>query len=845
MLIKDECIKPRWLHRLFKWSRFKLILLIVILYHAAIGFVYKDRLMLEVNKMKNSAFVQNTLFQMRQFQEPIEVPKMVIDIKFKDYQKLEFKRHQALERKVLFTSSEDYVPAKIEFQGKKTKVRLRLKGDWTDHLANHQWSFRVNVKGENTIFGMKKFSLQHPYTRNYLYEWLFQQALKREGILGLRYEYLNVVVNGKNLGIYALEEAWDKRLLENQKRREGVIVKFNSEFFWRDVERSIALNISSYYTWRREQIDPNSIDSFSTNKVNQSPVLSKQFTSAKNLLTQWRSGALPTEKVFDIDLLAKYLALCHVFGARHATENWFNWRFYYNPVTSLLEPIGFDGDAGTPIKKGVMFNSLFMRYGNKSGNHTFEHAYLKALEKYSQPSYLNNLLTEVDSDYQKNVKLLSLSFPDIKIEKGILTQNQKIIHYDLNPSNCFKAYVKNISSRQLHTELVSHQKIPVSIYALFKGEQEISRLKTPHHLYPNPSLKGETLVFNLPENIVSQGNVEQNLSLHYKILGSQTIRKETIIPHAYLDDNFSKHDFMRREANHQKFPRIKTDKELNTITLPEGTWNLNESLILPAGYVIHAKPGLKVILNRGARILSYSPLLWQGSEDKPIIVTTSDGTGQGLLVVKTKQTSLLQRVSFESLTNPEEGLWSLTGAVTFYEAPVSIKQCMFIKNKSEDGLNIIRSKFDIESSYFAETFSDAFDGDFVQGEIRDSVFKQCGNDGIDVSGSKVIVNRVNIDEAGDKGISVGENSELSGQQIHIQKANIGVASKDLSKVTIENLTIHDTKTGLSAYQKKSEFGSATMRIDSGIMKNVTREAEVEKGSKVSYNGKEIKAEANN
>ena len=67
--------------------------------------------------------------------------------------------------------------------------------------------------GDETLFGMKQFSLHHPRERNYAYEWLFHQALKREGLLGLRYLFVDVTLNGTHLGVYALEEHFEKRLL--------------------------------------------------------------------------------------------------------------------------------------------------------------------------------------------------------------------------------------------------------------------------------------------------------------------------------------------------------------------------------------------------------------------------------------------------------------------------------------------------------------------------------------------------------------------------------------------------------------------------------------------------------
>ena len=50
--------------------------------------------------------------------------------------------------------------------------------------------------------------------------------------------------------------------------------------------------------------------------------------------------------------------------------------------------------------------------------------------------------------------------------------------------------------------------------------------------------------------------------------------------------------------------------------------------------------------------------------------------------------------SFTGLNTLSYKGWELTGGVTFYESDVRIKNCVFEKNKCEDALNIICSKFE-------------------------------------------------------------------------------------------------------------------------------------------------------
>ena len=139
-----------------------------------------------------------------------ESDPIYIDIKQKDYEKLLQKRNQALKDGVLLKDEEDYVNAIISEKGNTVKTKIRLKGDWPDHLQRKKWSYRVKVKGDKTFRNMKKFSLHAPVTRNYIWEWVYLQLLKDEGLPSLRYSFRPLILNGNNIGMYSLEEHFDK-----------------------------------------------------------------------------------------------------------------------------------------------------------------------------------------------------------------------------------------------------------------------------------------------------------------------------------------------------------------------------------------------------------------------------------------------------------------------------------------------------------------------------------------------------------------------------------------------------------------------------------------------------------
>jgi len=143
--------------------------------------------------------------------------------------------------------------------------------------------------------------------------------------------------------------------------------------------------------------------------------------------------------------------------------------------------------------------------------------------------------------------------------------------------------------------------------------------------------------------------------------------------------------------------------------------------------------------------------------------------------------------------------------------------------KCEDGLNIVNSNFIVDFAEFNETYSDAIDVDFGNGVFQnilmDNIGYAGGGDGLDVSGSIVIVEGALFDDVGDKAISVGEGSNLTLKNTIIQNSLVGVASKDGSTAIIKDVKIHNSGLfDLMAYRKKPEYDFPRLTIsdkDSG------------------------------
>jgi len=327
-----------------------------LLYHAGIHREIKYFLQGRINEM-HSGIITTALIEIYdQIGNEVntyignDLPTLFLDIPFENVQLIQNKRDEGVNRGILLSSDEDFVSATIRYNDSSPiNVKIRLKGDWSDHLTGEKWSYRIHVLDESAIEGMRRFSIQAPETRHYLYEWAYHQTLTRENVLNPQYFFVNVIVNGENKGIYAVEESFNVELMESQQRRAGVLLRYDESDLWQ--------NWATYFSVGREELqmlaessgyfmktdfEAAHISGFASGSIQNDPVLLAEYRTAQSMLRGYQNGDLPAGEVFDLETLGSYLAVTELWGAGHAYA-WQNLRFYYNPITNLLEPIGFDG----------------------------------------------------------------------------------------------------------------------------------------------------------------------------------------------------------------------------------------------------------------------------------------------------------------------------------------------------------------------------------------------------------------------------------------------------------------------------------------------------------------------
>ena len=256
----------------------------------------------------------------------------------------------------------------------------------------------------------------------------------------------------------------------------------------------------------------------------------------------------------------------------------------------------------------------------------------------------------------------------------------------------------------------------------------------------------------------------------------------------------------------------------NQYLLPPGTYTLNETQILPAGYRFIFSPGVRLFLGQDVSLLSYSPVSIKGTEYLPVVITKqTEAEHFGIIAVQGSHSADCQSdITSLDLWGGSESFIEGTfyrGGLNVYYCDLEMRHSRIHDNFADDGINVKKGTVVLENNQFFDNAFDQVDLDETHASVIDNQFwsqhPQENGDGLDISWSHIIAKRNTFEGFQDKGISVGEQTQVWIKNNQIRNNTIGIAVKDLSRVWIENGLFTENVTDLALYKKKPIFGGGT------------------------------------
>ena len=743
-----------------------------------------------------------------------EPPVVSITVDEEGLQQLESVVDRALEAGVIEREGNDYVDGAFqvtmpgdgagsgEFKGK-----LRIKGKMTDHVEGRKWSFRVVAKKSGGFLGMKRFSLQHPGTRNYLCDWLFHRLMQGEGIIALRYGFCKVRLNDEDLGVYAYEEHFGPELLEHNGRLPGPIVRFDPGLFW--LHRTQGLDGGAKVNDAYGAYQAANLDAFGSDDLATDAEQGRYYEQAIALVNGFRRGDLPAGAVFDADRTGRRLAMLDLVGGHHSMD-WSDVKFYFDPVAQRLEPISYESFSAYPTKELAGAYRATGPFREEDELHTallkepaIMAAYVHHLERYSRKEWLDSAFTALHGALDTASATLYGEFPYKPLDRDIYYANQRAIRTLLATPKGFHAYADHGKGDTLRIACVPIESLPMQVDSLVRAS---GRKVVPLHPTVLPCrARGRTAA---PVQVVFPVVNDSAVRVVYHILGASEHRTVDVFPFALSASSAQDELLAYQRPNAAEFPFIAIDEPGRTITLKPGSWRVERSLIIPAGYRCVAAAPLKLDLVNGAELISYSPLYWTGLEDAPIEVFSTDSTSRGVHVIDAAAGSTLHRVEFRHLTRYAYDQ-PRSGDVSFHASPVAITNCWF-RGTGSTLLDISIGDARISDCAFGGG-SDQLETHFANVQLAQVVFGDAHDDALSAEGGLVNAKAVEVRSARGIAIKAIKGARVQAEEVQVLRSGTGFEGREGARLQVTGLRLDAVERVAEA--KKEELRYGPVKID--------------------------------
>ncbi|MGI9292150.1 MAG: CotH kinase family protein [Gammaproteobacteria bacterium] len=790
-----------------------------------------------------------------------EIPEMVLDVRFKDINKIFLDRDAAIRRGRLIQNEDSFVRGKIRDSSGTVPVKLRLKGDFLDHIQGRKWSFRVHTRKGEQYMGMRRFSVQHPRVRGFHSEPVFFDLARSYGILAPRWELVNLTLNGEDLGMMSVEEHFSKELLESQSRREGIILKFDESLVWLSPDGKPPQRFNGIYDDYRNSV----VDTFGSGKVFESPVFREHYRVAAGMLRSFVAGESKASDIFDVDRLGAYLAISEAFGARHAIR-WHNLRYYMNPITMKLEPIAFDAslkgreegmasvNSAEPISVAMLSDPLVMkRFG-------------EVMAELAQQAESGELLERLRLYEKDRYEILAAEFLYLNPYPFEQVIDRAMDISGLDESAYFAAEPREIVG------IAPADKYPLKVHAfrVFEGDTEYLEIQSaipyPVELtgvalqgfgdgapvlsvegFPvtlparsmdsDPLIQRVTLPVELRESPLQLAGSTEGSAFIEPVSGYFPLYAAPAIPVQTVESVLAANEF------------LKFDAASSRLTSRPGEWEVSSLISLPEGVGLTLTAGTDIRFAADAALVVRGPVDFNGTVEQPVRLSSQKQgeTWLGMAIMGAGEPSSWTNVQVSNTRGVKLDAWLLMGGTNFHNTPVTIRDSSIRHHKGEDGLNIMNTNFITQNLVIEDTLSDGFDCDFCTGEVNGGEFIDIGSagggDAIDVSLSDISVDGVRFFNVSDKAVSIGEASRAKATRLLVEASGTGAAAKDGSYLELEDSRIEGAKvSALMAYIKKPEFGTAELKAKRLTLNNNRVTAVAQTGSIINIDGQQVTTE---
>ena len=667
-------------------------------------------------------------------------------------------------------------------------VTIRSHGDQINHRQGRGLP-SLNVKIlDGHIFGIVDFILVKPITRHYDNE-IFATVLMQElGFLAPRTASVNLSF-GSIEQKYIFQERIVKEFLENFNKREGAIFEGDERFVFQEGNNKSVRFVNhrlANENWAKKNIN--------------NRIIAETGLSVLNQHGQFHQIEVPKSWVIDYFTISKELGTSDYFKQLPAFDSVMfainaignlssqDRRFYFNSVTKEFEPIFYDGKPEFFTRDNRLYEAKLSLVKD-----------LVRITKNSGDIYVTNLLTGKvipssvtgANDAINLIKEINVNVLQKKIFSRGLLINEEMTKKALDTINLKLSWLKEFNQERVYS-VTANLNLPIEAPRSYKSE--IKRRILYYGDGKNEFLSCNIYGGNCRKVILSYGD-------QVKAIGQKLTDKD-------------KNDliFIGKEKTEKSIDGWRYFQYLkNYKSLEETEIIADEVKLKKIGYI-------DVQVNR---------------ENKSIKIKKSNNNGKAIFSGGSLEN---WKIEFTD-TSPKEELIlndinGLTGCINFFNTKVKNIEIYGEGSKCEDAINFVNVEGSVKNLKIRNSYSDGFDADFSKINFKNILIRNSGNDCGDLSFGFYKIEKISVTNCGDKGLSVGEKSNLNLNKFISKNTTIGLASKDYAKVFSNDVDMNDVEICISAYSKKQEFNGGLVDIKTMKCKNYYKETDIDASSKI-------------
>jgi hypothetical protein len=744
-----------------------------------------------------------------------------LDISKKNVRYIYSKMNFFLEKGFIKDEDNKWKKGRLKVNGALEDVKFKFHGTSTSPMKKGGYSIKIkHKKSGNYLNQMRRYNL------------ITMKDDAREGTIAINNfaESIGLVapfgrmvmlrINGSKVGPYMLIENHKKEFFERKHRMTNyMIIQSNDD--WDSKEMSHDKD-TDLFIHNKELSGANSDIALGSLEILFNAIKAKDINVVKNMI--------------DVEYMAKFMSLLTIVNNSHQITG-DNLRYIYD-FTSGKFKIMFRLEGGVlPINPGINnFNrSLFMTpldYQDSLTHKLFKMLVMDGKFRERRDKALwdivgsNNEIIEFSQNVYKNNTIIQNSsmsrrrntFDEIYFFQT-LKQNIKHVKDYLSYNKVFATVINK--QNRISLSILNDSFVAIEMSAEGNNKTQFNNENVTSINAPN--LREDLYIEHKP-TLISINETPKKLKFRNKTINSYVKEKDV-----YLNSLTS-----RRYHGHRESLEMLDRNNINysiddkTLTVEAGNYKLLSDVIFPVGLDVTISSGTIFNLDKDVSMLIQGGASIVGALESPVIVRRLSDFPFGVFAIRPiiKSKVIISDFSISGGGQSAINGALFTGQLSINNAYVDLNHISVSNSISDDGINIKYSDINIKNSSFFNNFGDQIDLDYCNGVVSNNSFaydklslldqgltNSFGQDGLDVSGSKIRIADNDFNNFSDKGVSVGEESSVLIERNTIKNSALAIAVKDGSIAYIKRNKFSQNVKKYSLYIKKNFYKSPTVYLD--------------------------------